>query len=38
MYRIDAADPDGHVGALDGWRQAQVAALRAVVRGAATRR
>ena len=35
MYRVDAADPDGYVAALDGWRQAQVAALRAVVREAA---
>jgi len=35
MYRVDAADPDGYVAALDGWRQAGVAALRAVVREAA---
>ena len=35
MYRVDAADPDGYVAALDGWRQAQVAALRGVVREAA---
>ncbi|KQW46559.1 MULTISPECIES: DUF1801 domain-containing protein [unclassified Roseateles] len=34
MYRVMAADPDGYVAALDGWRQAQVAALRAVVRQA----
>jgi hypothetical protein len=31
MYRVEAADPDAYVAALDGWRQAQVAALRAAV-------
>lgn len=35
MYRIDADTPDAYVAALDGWRQAQVAALRAAVREAA---
>ena len=35
MYRIEADTPDAYVAALDGWRQAQVAALRAVVREAA---
>ena len=35
MYRVDAADPDGYVAALDGWRRAAVAALRAVVDEAA---
>lgn len=35
MYRVEAADPDAYVAALDGWRQARVAALRAVVREAA---
>ena len=34
MYRVEAADPDGYVAALGGWQQAQVAALRAVVREA----
>lgn len=37
MYRVEAADPDGYVAALDGWRQAGVAALRGVVREAAPR-
>ncbi|WP_457420103.1 DUF1801 domain-containing protein [Roseateles sp. P5_E7] len=32
MYRVEADNPDAYVAALDGWRQAQVAALRAVVR------
>ena len=35
MYRVAADSPDAYVAALDGWRQAQVAALRAVVREAA---
>lgn len=35
MYRVDATDPDSYVAALDGWRQAGVAALRAAVREAA---
>ena len=37
MYRVEADTPDAYVAALDGWRQAQVAALRAVVREAAPR-
>ena len=35
MYRVHADTPDAYVAALDGWRQAQVAALRAVVGEAA---
>ena len=35
MYRVEADTPDAYVAALDGWRQAQVAALRAVVHEAA---
>jgi len=35
MYRVEASDPDGYVAALSGWQQAQVVALRAVVREAA---
>jgi hypothetical protein len=35
MYRVEADSPDAYVAALDGWRQAQVAALRAAVREAA---
>lgn len=35
MYRIEADSPDAYVAALDGWRQDQVAALRAVVHEAA---
>ena len=35
MYRVDATSPDGYVAALEGWRQAGVAALRDVVREAA---
>lgn len=35
MYRVEADTPDAYVAALDGWRQAQVVALRAVVRDAA---
>lgn len=35
MYRVDADTPDAYVAALDGWRQAQVAALRAVALEAA---
>ena len=34
MVLFDAADPDGYVAALSGWQQAQVVALRAVVREA----
>jgi hypothetical protein len=35
MYRIEADSPEAYVAALDGWRQARVAALRAVVHEAA---
>lgn len=35
MYRVDADSPDAYVAALDGWRQARVAALREVVQEAA---
>ena len=35
MYRVEASDPDSYVAALSGWQQAQVVALRAVVREAA---
>ena len=35
MYCIEADSPDAYVAAVDGWRQARVAALRAVVREAA---
>ena len=35
MYIVDAADPDGYVGALGGWQLAQVMALRAAVLEAA---
>ena len=35
MYRVEAAHPHGYVAALDGWRQAAVAALRAAVKEAA---
>lgn len=35
MYRVAAGTPDDYVAALDGWRQARVAALRAVVHEAA---
>lgn len=35
MYRIEADSPDAYVAAIDGWRQARVAALRAVVHEAA---
>ncbi len=34
MYRVDADSPDAYVAALDGWRQARVAALREVVQEA----
>jgi hypothetical protein len=35
MYRVAASTPDGYVAALGGWRQARVAALRAVLHEAA---
>ncbi len=35
MYRVDAGSPEAYLAALDGWRQAQVAALRAVALEAA---
>lgn len=35
MYRVDADSPAAYVAALDGWRQARVAALREVVQEAA---
>jgi hypothetical protein len=35
MYRVEADSPDAYVTALDGWRQARVAALRQAVLEAA---